>query len=136
MVKVHEEIKSALGPDRDVNPNQIFVKLEALLHESSSVRVSKVVQDLISELQPHKTRSKSIEIESKEENDDAELEEMAVSENEDSHELDRDIILGDLILGKRRNVEDVNEKVLVEGSGVDSLRSTPASIISITDEDR
>ena len=51
VVKVQEEIKSALGPDSYVNPNQIFVRLEALQHESSSLRVSKVVKDLIYELQ-------------------------------------------------------------------------------------
>jgi len=51
VVKVQEEIKSALGPDSYVNPNQIFVRLEALQHESSSLRVSKVVKDLICELQ-------------------------------------------------------------------------------------
>ena len=35
VLKVIEEIKSGIGPDVKVNPNEIFVKLEALQHESS-----------------------------------------------------------------------------------------------------
>ena len=50
-MKVQKDIKSALGPDTNVNPNQIFAKLEGLHYESSSLRVSKVAKDLICELQ-------------------------------------------------------------------------------------
>ena len=51
VVKVQQQIRSALGPDTNVNPNQIFAKLEGLHYESSSLRVSKVAKDLICELQ-------------------------------------------------------------------------------------
>ena len=129
VLKVNEEIKNALGFDQDVNPNQIFVKLEALLHESSSVRVIKVTKDLISELQPAKTRSRSLEeLKTQSKSDDAELEDMVESEQEESPEMERDIIMGEKsVLVKDEAGKDPDS---------DSLRSTPVSIISITDEDR
>jgi len=62
VTKVHEQIVNALGHDRAVNPNQIFAKLELLVKEESSVRVKKVVEDIISEHEPARTRLKSSEL--------------------------------------------------------------------------
>ena len=138
VTKVHEQIVKALGHNRGVNPNQIFDKLEALLNESSSVRVNKVVQDIISEQQPAHSRSRSIEIENKTDVKDA-GEEMGGSENEEpSHELEEDILMDDNFLLDKANIGEEVKRVENDEAGLDpdSLRSTPASIISITDEDR
>jgi len=137
VTKVHEQIVAALGHDRGVNPNQIFDKLEALLHESSSERVNKVVQDIISEQQPAHTRSRSIEIENKTDiKDDGE--EIGGSENEEPpHEMEEDVLMDDDFLLDKANIGEEVKRVGNEEVGMDpdSLRSTPASIISITDED-
>ena len=104
-------------------------KLSSHPFPATSVRVIKVTKDLISELQPAKTRSRSLEeLKTQSKSDDAELEDMVESEQEESPEMERDIIMGEKsVLVKDEAGKDPDS---------DSLRSTPVSIISITDEDR
>ena len=130
VTKVHEQIVNALGHDRAVNPNQIFAKLELLVKEESSVRVKKVVEDIISEHEPARTRLKSSELKDNAGPNDEE-EHAFGSENEDM-DMDEDNLLN----SKGNNGEAGKGVEMEAGVDLDSLRSTPASIISITDEER
>ena len=134
VVKVHEHVVQALGHDKGVNPNQIFVKLEELLGEESSLRVKRVAESIISELEPPRTRLKS---------DHLENEKNVTEDKRDSLPLNDDIVeVGEGII-LEANIKTDHEGdpvgILREkevGLEFDSFRSTPASVISITDEER
>jgi len=133
VTKVHEHVVHALGHDKGVDPNQIFVKLEELVGEESSLRVKKVAQRIISELEPPRTRLKSDVLEN--EKNLTENISDSQSQNDDIVEMGEGIILGE---NSKTDSEVYSVGVLKDkevGLDFDSLRSTPASVISITDEE-
>jgi len=133
VTKVHEHIVHALGHDKGVDPNQIFVKLEELVGEESSLRVQKVAQCIISELEPPRTRLKG----------DSQENEKNVTENVSDSQTQNDVIveMGEgIFLGENSKTAGGVDSVGIlkdkeVGLDFDSLRSTPASVISITDEE-
>ena len=131
VTKVCEQVGKALGHDKGLDPNQIFVRLEELLGEESSVRVNKVARSIICMLEPPRTRLKNDEEDDSKKND---MKHIRGSQNDDIDEMGGEIIhAASSKHGMRENDVTIQKE---SGLEIDSSRSTRASVISITDEER
>ena len=131
VTKVCEQVGKALGHDKGLDPNQIFVRLEELLGEESSVRVNKVARSIICKLEPPRTRLKNDEEDDSKKND---MKHIRGSQNDDIDEMGGEIIhAASSKHGMRENDVTIQKE---SGLEIDSSRSTRASVISITDEER